>query len=130
MLVAATASGGDTMAPSAKATGQLMPGMTALATTATAAVVTTTSPTARRVIGRRLRRKSRSEVKYAADHRMGGRKIRNTISGSRGTTGSRGTKLSASPPSTRKIGSGIRMRRASAVQTRTATSNRTSVSRE
>ena len=43
-LVAATASGGETMAPSAKATGQLMPGMTALATTATAAVVTTAAP--------------------------------------------------------------------------------------
>src|SRR5678809_1509332 len=39
MLVAATASGGDTMAPSAKATGQLMPGMTALATTAAVAEV-------------------------------------------------------------------------------------------
>src|SRR2546425_2780310 len=69
MAVAATASGGETMAPRASATGQLMPGTRTRATAATAAVVAKTSPTARSVIGRRLARKSRSDVKYAAAHR-------------------------------------------------------------
>ena len=52
--VAATASGGDTIAPSTNATGQLIPGITACATQATAVVVTTTRPTASNVIGRRV----------------------------------------------------------------------------
>ena len=104
MAVAATASGGDTMAPRASATGQLMPGIRTRATAATAIVVASTRPTASSVIGRRLARKSRSDVKYAAAHRMGGRKITNTRSGSRRTIGTLGTTPTASPPTTRKMG--------------------------
>lgn len=63
MAVAATASGGETIAPSTSATGQLNPGMTIRATAATPAVVASTSPTARSMIGRRFATKSRSEVK-------------------------------------------------------------------
>ncbi len=60
---AATASGGDTIAPRATAAAQLMPGTAACATSATTAVVTSTSPIASSEIGRRFARKSRSEVK-------------------------------------------------------------------
>src|SRR5262249_46741300 len=79
---------------------------------ATTAVVASTRPTASKVIGRRLARKSRSEVKYAAEKSTGGRKIRKTMSGSSRTTGTRGRTPMTSPPSTRKIGYGIRTRRA------------------
>ena len=62
MAVAATTSGGATIAPRTKATGQEKPAMTVCATTATATVVKNTHPTARSPIGRRLARKSRQEV--------------------------------------------------------------------
>ena len=61
--VAETASGGETIAPSAIAAGHDRPGISQRAHTATAAVVASTSPTASSVIGRALARKSRSEVK-------------------------------------------------------------------
>ncbi len=63
IAVAATASGGATIAPRAKAAGQPRPGMSAWATSATAAVVVRTSPTDRRPIARRFFLKSRIEVK-------------------------------------------------------------------
>jgi len=62
-LVAATASGGATIAPSANAAGQPRPGMSAWATTATTTVVNSTRPTARRPIERMFARMSRMEVK-------------------------------------------------------------------
>ena len=104
MAVAATASGGDTIAPRTNAAGQPRPGTIACATAATPAVVASTRPTARRVMGRRFAWKSRSDVKYAAAQRMGGRKIRKTISGSSATDGTPGTKPRISPPITRKMG--------------------------
>lgn len=64
--VAATASGGETMAPSTRATDQGKPGNRPRAVMATAPVVITTRPMARVEIGRRLARKSRHEVKIAA----------------------------------------------------------------
>ena len=102
--VAATASGGDTIAPSTNATGQLMPGTTAWATQATAVVVTTTRPTASSAIGRRLAAKSRHDVNHAAANRIGGRNSSSTSSGSMSTCGRPGTSASASPPSTSRIG--------------------------
>ena len=63
MAVAATASGGDTMAPSANAPAQPSVGTNMCATTATAPAVKITRPKARRKIGRRLALKSRSDVK-------------------------------------------------------------------
>ena len=63
MAVAATASGGDTMAPRTNAAGQPRPGTIACAAAATPAVVARTSPTARSVMGRRFAWKSRSDVK-------------------------------------------------------------------
>ena len=63
IVVAATASGGATMAPSANAAAQPRPGISAWATTATMIVVVRTSPTDSRPIARRLALKSRIEVK-------------------------------------------------------------------
>jgi hypothetical protein len=60
--VAATESGGDTMAPRAKATAQLIPPTTEWMTTATVTMVTSTRPTARKRMGRIWVRSSRSVV--------------------------------------------------------------------
>src|SRR5262245_28554295 len=79
--VAATASGGDTIAPSTNATGQLIPGITACATHATAVVVTTTRPIASSAIGRVLAAKSRHDVNQAAANSSGGRNSSSTSSG-------------------------------------------------
>ena len=62
ICVAATESGGDTMAPRAKAAGQLIPSTSECATTATAVMVASTRPTARKAIGRSWDRSSRAEV--------------------------------------------------------------------
>ena len=66
IAVAATASGGETMAPRTRAAGHGTPGTRATTTAATAAVVATTRPTARSVIEKRFARKSRHDVKYPA----------------------------------------------------------------
>ena len=60
--VAATASGGETIAPKAKAAAHGKPGTKAWAIQPTANVVIKTKPMARRRIGRRFWRKSRQEV--------------------------------------------------------------------
>src|SRR5262249_4593970 len=108
--------------------GQHGPGRAPRATGAARAVVASTRPTARKVIGRRLAGKSRSEVKYAAEKSTGGRKIRKTMSGSSRTTGTRGWTPMTSPPSTRKIGYGMRTRRAAVASTSTAARSATTVS--
>jgi hypothetical protein len=66
MAVAASGSVGETMAPSANAAGQPSPSMAAWATTATAAAVTRTSPTAAAEIARASARRSRGEEKKPA----------------------------------------------------------------
>ena len=63
IAVAATASGGATIAPRANAAGQPMPGMSVWATTATMTIVVRTRPIERRPIARRFALKSRIEVK-------------------------------------------------------------------
>src|SRR5690349_20219434 len=88
--VAATASGGEMMAPSTKASAQPSPGINISATHATAHVVKITQPIASSVMGRLAVLKSAHEVFHAAAYRIGGRKIRNTISGSRVILGSPG----------------------------------------
>ena len=62
IAVAATASGGATMAPSAKATAGSRNGMMARATSPTTSVVNSTRPTASSAIGRALALKSRIGV--------------------------------------------------------------------
>ena len=63
---AATASGGETIAPSANAAGQPISGRTVCTTTATATVVARTSPTASERIGRSSALTSRIAVSKAA----------------------------------------------------------------
>ena len=104
MAVAATASGGETMAPSMMAAAQLSPGNSQCAMAATAAVVAKTSPTASMEIGRRLARNSRRDVKYAAAHRIGGRKTRKIRSEFKRTVGKPGIKARTRPPMTNNMG--------------------------
>jgi hypothetical protein len=61
--LAATASGGDTMAPSAKQAAQGRAGATAWAINPTTRVVNSTAPSDSDRIGPRLARKSRQTVK-------------------------------------------------------------------
>jgi hypothetical protein len=70
--VAASGSVGDTIAPSANAAAQGSPPTSVCATTATAQMVTSTSPTASSVIGRALAHRSRGEEKNAAWYSSGG----------------------------------------------------------
>ncbi len=102
--VAAIASGGETMAPSASAIGQPSSGTRAIATTATAIVVVITSPTASRRIGRMLRHRSRTERKNAPEKRIGGRKTVSTVSGSSSTFGTAGMSPIPRPATTIRIG--------------------------
>ena len=66
IAVAATASGGETMAPKAKAAAQGMSGIRNFSVAPTTSVVTITRPMASRPIWRRLALKSRHEVSSAA----------------------------------------------------------------
>ena len=104
IAVAASGSVGDTIAPSANAAAHGSPAIAACATTATSTVVTSTSPTALRVIARMSARRSRSEEKYAALNSSGGRKIRSTSSGSSSISGTPGANPTRLPPSTSMIG--------------------------
>ncbi len=99
----ATASVGETIAPSTKAGPQSSP-ITSWATSATAPIVTRTSGIESIAIARALRRRSRTEVKNAAPYRSGGRKISSTRSGSRVTSGTPGMKPITAPPSTSVTG--------------------------
>ncbi len=65
MALAATASGGETIAPRAAASGQDMPGTSAIAMAATTAALAATSPIASELMFFRFERKSRIGVKNA-----------------------------------------------------------------
>src|SRR6476661_329951 len=110
--VAATASGGATIAPSVSATGQAMSGISTCATAATMTVVNSTRPMASNRIGRAFALKSRMGVKYAAANRIGGRKSRKTRSGSSVMRGIAGSSPRTTPPNRRRIGSATLNRRA------------------
>ncbi len=79
--VAATASVGETTAPSRKPSCQLNPGSHHLAAKATPKAVKNTSRTARLEIDTRLNLNSRHEVCHAAAYRSGGRMTRKTNDG-------------------------------------------------
>src|SRR6476646_1997294 len=125
MVVAATASGGEMIAPSATATDHGMSGNILRATTATTAVVTMTSPTASVPILSMFRLNSRTDVNIAADHRMGGRNTKKTRFGSSCGVATPGISPNANPAITWRIGVGIGRRRASAVSETTRTATRT-----
>jgi len=104
--VAATASGGDTMAPIRKDSGHVKPGINRWAVSATNAVVKKTSPTAANVIGLIEALKLCQLVFQAAPYKSGGRKIINTISGLSDITGKPGIRLMHNPDNTNTIGKG------------------------
>src|SRR4051812_35013610 len=100
IAVAATASGGETIAPKATAAAQGIPGKRTRATIATAAVVTSTRPTASAPMGPELRLNSRTDVNIAAAQSTGGRNTKKTRSGSRSGTGMPGTEPMRKPATT------------------------------
>ena len=67
-------------------------------------VVARTSPTESRKIGRQFSRKSRQLEFTASEKRRGGRKTRNTISGSKWIAGNLDGMAKSRPPSTKTIG--------------------------
>src|SRR6185503_13080135 len=96
--VAATASGGATIAPSAIAAAHGIEGMIARATTATAIVVSTTAKITRLVTGAQLSFRSLSDASYAASSRRGATNSANASSGGSVKDGAAGTKASRAPP--------------------------------
>ena len=89
--VAAAASGGATMAPSAIATGHNMPGTSQRATSATASTVVPTAAMARPATGRQFARRSRNEVSKAASSSTGATKRASASCGSSVQFGLAGT---------------------------------------
>ena len=79
--VAAAASGGATMAPSAMAGAHGIAGISVRTTTATAIVVRATAKTTRLVTGAQLSRRSRGDASYAASSSTGARKSASASSG-------------------------------------------------
>jgi len=125
--VAATASGGETTAPSAIEAASPRPGTSACTRRPTSTADTITSPTDSAVIVPRSRRKSVTFTWTAAEYRIGGRTTMSTRSGRRGSSGAPGSMLSPAPTSTSPIGAAMPNRganRATATTTRTATTPR------
>src|SRR5579872_1616192 len=110
MDVAAEASVGERIAPSKKASGQLKPGRIILATAATVSVVKSTNPKANCKIGLKLNLKSRHEVKYAAENKIGGKNSSKIIVGLILNVVRPVKKLMIQLPAKRKISSGMRKR--------------------
>src|SRR6478735_908956 len=105
--VAATASGGEMIAPSTNASAQPKPGINVCAIHATALIEKITQPTASKVIGRFAALKSGHEVAHAAAYRTGGRKTKKTTSGFKTMIGRCGISPIPIPVNTRRIGYGI-----------------------
>jgi hypothetical protein len=103
-LVAAIASGGDTMPPNKKPMASVNPGIIACAVNAMAADVKITRPIDNNPIGLLLAQKSFQDVFHAAEYNKGGRKMMKTTSGCRLTSGIPGIRLINKPATTRKIG--------------------------
>ena len=104
--VAATGSGGATSAPSATAAAIGSPGTIAWATTATTAVVTNTSATASRKIGRLLAVNCRQEVRRTAAYSSGGSSAGRISSGGMSTFGTKSRTASTIPSSVISTGEG------------------------
>ena len=108
--VAATASGGETIAPSANATAHGACGTSHLNATPTASVVVATKPMANSRIGRRNRRKSRHDVARAAGYSTAGSTMASTNCGSSPSPGQPYTNPTPIPARTSTIGYGTSMR--------------------
>src|SRR5215203_806797 len=115
-VVAAAASGGATMAPSAIAAAHGMSGTSSRVTTATMAIVRTTAPRARLVTARQFARRSRGEESKAASTRTGATNSASASSGSSTIVGTPGISASAAPASATSAGYGAPIRRARAAR--------------
>src|SRR5215475_1102302 len=104
MAVAAAASGGATIAPSATAAAHGICGISQCATAATTAVVKPTATTTSVETGIQLFRKSRSEVSKAASSSTGATNSASAKCGSSVHEGLAGTNASSAPPAARKVG--------------------------
>ena len=102
-----------------------MPSITACETTATAAIVTSTSANVSETSWVAAARSSCGDALNAAACSSGGRKTRKTTSGASSTSGRPGTKPIATPPTTSTIGYGIET--SSASRTSTAAAKRTAM---
>jgi hypothetical protein len=105
--VAATASGGDMIAPKRKPIPNVKPGRRARATKPMAMVVIMTRPMASVEIGSIFFLKSTQLVFHAAEYKMGGKKTMSTIEGSRNNFGNPGIKLSSNPVTVNNTGKTI-----------------------
>src|SRR3984957_19463973 len=121
--VAAIASVVETTAPSKNPAFQYSAVINRSENSATPQTVNPTSPTASSPITTIFRRNSLHDIVHADAYSNGGRKTTNTIFGSSGTLGMRGTKLIANPASTSTIGYGTFSRRAIAANAATITSS-------
>ena len=108
IAVAAMGSVGETIAPSTNAELQERPSIAACATAATTTVVTITSPTESRPIGRMFSFSSCSDVKNVPAYSSGGSTATSTRSGGSSSSGMPGRKPTATPPITSTIGYGTR----------------------
>src|ERR1700756_4009067 len=104
MAVAAAASGGATMAPSAIAAAHRLSGTSRCATTATTAVVSPTATTTSVETGIQLFLRSRSEVSKAASISTGATNSATASCGSSVQDGLAGTNAKSAPPPARKGG--------------------------
>jgi hypothetical protein len=121
--VAAAASGGATMAPSAIAAAHGMSGTSDRATTATTATVSATAPSARPATARQFACRSRGEASNAASSSTGATNSVSASSGSSTSVGVPGTSASAAPASATMAGYGVPIRRDSAVSPAPASSS-------
>src|ERR1700686_1202554 len=102
----ATASGGETIAPNTKPTGQERP-RSQWVVAAVAMVVNPTQPTASSDIGRRLYRNSRQLIATADEKMTGGSTRSKTNSGASSTVGRPGMSASTTPVITSRMAGGI-----------------------
>ena len=109
--VAATSSGGETMAPRASATGSVIAGTMARARPATTNVLASTRPIASETMFPSSLRKLRIGVKNAATYTIGGRTSRRMVSGSTSNRGTPGMDPRRSPPTRSRTGYGMCRRR-------------------
>src|SRR3954452_15705927 len=121
--VAATASVGETTAPSRNPSRQSNPGSHQRAANATPTAVKKTRNTARLEMDTRLYLNSRHDVCQAAIYNSGGRNTRNTIEGGRGILGTRGMSEHSRPNITSAMGYESPKRRANPATAAIANSN-------
>jgi len=104
IVVAETASGGEMMPPRRKPSASVKPGIKALDIKATTVEVRITIGKAKLVITRLHFQNSFQDTCHAASYNSGGRKIKNTHSGSMVTCEKAFVKLNTNPPKTSTMG--------------------------